>query len=638
MIILRFILPLAYSVLIGTSYSVIFKKKLSDSIAPAYFLQIMLMLFSAIVFKSVNVGIILGVVIAFVTLGITLYKFKSADGVCMCLREVYCINGVGTTINNSSNINILVLFFTLYIFVYIINYGKYFIKYDEFSHWGIFIKETLRLDQLYCVSQAPMAHKDYVPAGTLFEVLWCRLSLRFSEADSYRGIQMLQVSMLFPLVTCTNKKSNGLTKKTAWVRLFTIIFIPLLISSSPALWFYHTIYKDVIFGIMFFYCMWIAISEENINYAVFVETLALTVMILTKMTALAVLPMVVIFFVVYNVTFNNGKKFILLYILECVLPVSIWFLFNKFVDIFVLDTGSNQSYDSVGTQFFDVITHNGAISWQSDVEKYFFKSLFEWKLIGRMPFEEAVVFVIVALCVMCYLQKDITIKKKIRLLNLWIVLSAIGYSILTLYLYCTAFGEGEARALASFERYMSTYLFTALFIAYATFIFFTDCTFKAQLLVGILILENVLLATGCEQIIPGKLNGEGPKEQVVSSLINEKIQGQVISQEDIILIITGGDDIMTRVYTTYYCSPQKIDCMSVDAVVFNAEGLDPSEDASTIDYSKYSYILFDRINNSDDIEKVKLQKLEDVFDGDAIENGCVYKVEASGDEVKLTRE
>ena len=637
MAIVRFFVPLVFSILIGTSYSIIFNKKFSDSIAPAYFIQIMLMLFSAMIFGSTTLGIALGILISFVIIGIDGHKLKSIGKMKDRIYQVFHadssdieINGIIAKKRAESGVNIFILFLFLYCFVYIINFGKFFIKYDEFSHWGIFIKETLRLDNLYCTSTANMAHKDYVPAGTLFEALWCRLSFRFSEADSYRGIQMLQLSMLFPMATYCGDKDRQLSSKASWIRLVTIILIPLLISSSPALWFYHTIYKDVIFGIMFFYCMWIAISENDIKYAVFVETLAITVMILTKMTALAVLPMVVIFFGVYHAVFNNGRKYIPLYIVECAIPVSIWVLFNMYVDRFVPNTGSNQSYDSVGTQLIDVITHNGTISYQSDVERYFFKSLFNWKLVGRLPFFWAISIFFSVMFVLSYIQKDKIIKRKIRLLNLWILLSALVYTVLMLYLYCTAFSEDEARVLASFERYMSTYLFTALFLVYATFIVFTECGIKAQILVGILVLDNVLVATGCEQLVPGKLNNEEPKETEISTLINDKIQNKSISLDDSILVITGGDEIMTGVYLTYYCSPVAIDCESVEIIV-----LDASNSVSSKDYSKYSHILFCSVAN---IDEDCFKKLGDIFAGDTIENNSIYKAETVDNEVELISE
>lgn len=90
------------------------------------------------------------------------------------------------------------IFILLYIFCFITNQDKEFVSWDEFSHWGMFLKESLRLDSFYCNSPIYFAHKDYVPAITLFETLWCKLSLRYSEADAYRAIQIFMYDLFFP--------------------------------------------------------------------------------------------------------------------------------------------------------------------------------------------------------------------------------------------------------------------------------------------------------------------------------------------------------------------------------------------------------------------------------------------------------
>ena len=93
----------------------------------------------------------------------------------------------------------VIIFFVLYVFIFAINVDKRFYEWDEFSHWGRFLKETLRLNSLFCTSNASMSHKDYVPIITVFEYIWCRLSFRYVEADAYSAQQVLMVSMMLPV-------------------------------------------------------------------------------------------------------------------------------------------------------------------------------------------------------------------------------------------------------------------------------------------------------------------------------------------------------------------------------------------------------------------------------------------------------
>lgn len=98
-----------------------------------------------------------------------------------------------------------------------------------------------------------MAHKDYVPAVTLFEYLWCRLSLAYSEANAYRGIQMLLVAVVLSVAekirTCGKAIAGTLQYAFS---VLVLMGIPLLF---PAFRFYHTIYEDAIFGILIFYAL-----------------------------------------------------------------------------------------------------------------------------------------------------------------------------------------------------------------------------------------------------------------------------------------------------------------------------------------------------------------------------------------------
>ena len=593
LLIIRFLLPLAYTLAIGTAFSLVFKKKFADSLAPAFFVHVLFILLMAMLVESVNVGIVLGIVVAVFV--IVVFWIRHKDCFLDHINAVFSINGKQ---------EMLIVFLTMYTMVYVINYGNHFFKYDEFSHWGIFIKETLRLDKLFCASNAVMAHKDYVPATTLFEVLWCRLSLRFSEADSYRGIQMLQLSMLFPLVFHNNDKKTKLRTKVITIRFLIVVLAPLLVSSSLTLWFYHTIYKDVIFGIMFYYCMWIAISEEDTYYSAFLETISLAVMILTKMTALAVVPMIVIFYFIYHTRFVEGIKCWVSSVVMTILPVLAWFSFNKYVDKYVPNTGSNQSYDSVGKQFMDVIKHNGAIPYQSDVENYFFKSLFEWKLIGNIPFVTSVFIIIGSFLVIAYKQKSRRNKQKVLLITLWVLLASIAYSILTLYLYCTAFGDYEARMLASYERYMSTFLFTILFLVIAALFIYIDQESISHLIVLIVLIFCVTVFINFEQLLPGKLTGD----RLIYPNEVEAILDKVNEEESICIFVSEEERDKANLYLTYYCSPRYIECVS------ESESLENSIISS--DY----FMLHDS-------DEHIIKFCENIFDVNEIKINYVYKIE-----------
>ena len=96
----------------------------------------------------------------------------------------------------------LLIFVTTYVGVYLYDLNRSFTNWDEFSHWGVMIKEMLRLNTFYSVDSSVLAvHKDYPPAIQIIEWLWCRLSGGcYEEAYLYRALHIFILSFAFPVV------------------------------------------------------------------------------------------------------------------------------------------------------------------------------------------------------------------------------------------------------------------------------------------------------------------------------------------------------------------------------------------------------------------------------------------------------
>lgn len=62
--IIRLIVPFAYSLILGIVWSACAKKKFYNSLAPAYMLHVLLVLISGLVFNRLSVGIYGGIILA----------------------------------------------------------------------------------------------------------------------------------------------------------------------------------------------------------------------------------------------------------------------------------------------------------------------------------------------------------------------------------------------------------------------------------------------------------------------------------------------------------------------------------------------------------------------------------------------
>jgi hypothetical protein len=191
------IVPLLYCLIAAGGYGILFKKRFSVSLSQAFLWQIIILTFTSIVFSSFTAGIAAGIAVALLVLTVSVVREKT-------LRPI--VDFYKPSLGNLE----VVFFLLLYFAISICNAGNFFHHSDEYAHWGIFVKEILRLDRLFYVSNANMAHKDYLPALSLFEALWCKLCFGFSEAGTYRGIQIFEASLVMPLLSLGLDRKSGL--------------------------------------------------------------------------------------------------------------------------------------------------------------------------------------------------------------------------------------------------------------------------------------------------------------------------------------------------------------------------------------------------------------------------------------------
>lgn len=241
--VVAFICPLMYCVLIGWAWSKVFRKSYLVSIAPACILGTLLVLLSGLTVQRLSAGLYAGIVLACAVLIGAYWRQYRREGRAAVLTDLKEMIGSG-----------LGIFIILYCFCFILNTGKSLQVWDEFSHWGPFVKISYFTDRLYCTSAYPCAHKDYVPFTTLFEYIWCRLSHRYQEADLYRAMQMLMFSMILPVFRIWTDASDR--RKSYRAVLITgiilVLLLPFCFRANDGFRFYHSIYCDYISGVFLF--------------------------------------------------------------------------------------------------------------------------------------------------------------------------------------------------------------------------------------------------------------------------------------------------------------------------------------------------------------------------------------------------
>ncbi len=622
MSIFRVVLPLIYCLFIGTAYSMAFKKRFIDSLAPAFLIQILLVLIAGLTIGKLSVGILGGIVLAVTGILFVLIREKSLSA----LVKVFW--------NTDDTIDLgACLFVFVYFFIFLSNVGKHYNMWDEFSHWGWFVRESYDNDFLYCLSQKYFEHKEYVPGVSLFETIWCRLSFKYSEPNAYRGIQMLQASMLLPVVARISQDVSehftSIVRKLLMliVNLFIVFSIPLF-SETP---FYHTLYEDMILGVFVFYVIWITVSEKFGGYSLFLFGLALSNLMLCKMTGLAFAPVLFMFYAVWHSLFAEKTvskvKIWLGAIIAIAISIIPWRLYNAFIK----DKGVNsasQNYGSVKiSSVIDVITRNGTIPYQSQVEGVYISALAQKGIIGNLSYIWIVLGCTVLLLLFMLVIEKKENKKKVGLIALWVFLGGIYYAFLMYFMYMLMFSEYEATGIASYTRYMSTYVLVALLLVVMTFIVYGIARFRfVSYLAIILIAENIAVFFGAYQMLPGVFTHDEVWYEGHVDYLNN-----TISKGESVLFICSLADQNAVGRVRFYC-----DDIDLVGGIFGPPQYDGdawSHDLSIDDFvstcTRHDYIYFFSYEDS------FRNKYQEAFeDGTVISPGKLYRVEKVCDRIR----
>ena len=619
----RLICTLLYTLLLGTTWSLCFKKDFSESLATAFMTHILIVLISGMAMGKLSYGIYGGIIFAFIVL------------VYSILRDIKANNILKTLEILKNSWSGMLLYMVFFVFCFFSNHGKHFLYYDECSHWGMFLKESLRLDALYCTSPLGFVHKDYVPAITLFETIWCRLNGRFAETDAYRAIQIFMFSLLMPMFRRFKTHKNKLGQI---IPVIFVLLIPLIFDTSDGFLFYHSIYCDLVVGIIFFWCAFeIFKGDTSSKYRVFVLTIGIAVLVMTKMSAMALLPLLIglILMILFAEKDYNSKH--ISYIIPIMLvPIAIWSWFNQFVDKYIPNTGGTQSYDGLSlSSLSDVFTspQNSSISYLGDLQKIYFNALINRNILIHGSYIPVLILITIGFFILAIQNKKPTFKRKAIISGIWVFACGIFNAVLMYFLYATSFDAYESLGLASFERYMNSMIISLLMLLIA--VYYDSGIWEAHIkgFYAVTLIFFLYLAifhgTAFDQVKPGNFTHD--YEQIVWSLHRADIITGSSEDNDRIYAIYRGDGTSFVNHMRYYCHPRTVDGGCIGPAI---EGEAHSDDFSIQELlnilKNYDYIYFAEIDD------VFIQKYSGAFETpELLETGKIYRIIDIDDKISM---
>lgn len=395
--------------------------------------------------------------------------------------------------------------------VFLLDWNKGFQMWDEYSHWGSMVRETLRLDALYTSPVArDFVHPDYPPLVCLFETLWCKLAGGYREAYLYRGLHVLSFSLFFPALSRLRwpdwqrglrgaqdaEKRRGERGKligftlTCVGLLALLVTVPLCVELEDG-GFYSTIYLDCMLGLLLAYGVFLVLDAKRWGAFELARLgVALSFLLLTKQMGIAFYALIlgvlaVDFFLTRRACLQSigagrgglqsiprawwqkgaGAAGALV-----VLPLLLSKLWSWHVDAM----GLAQQFNLSGIDWAQVLASargEGELGWKQQVLASYFEALGSYRIVVwnklHVPYWALILVFAALLLVVAWAGDKWLAKSGKRLFARGQALACTAlllgggaaYAFAMLLTYLTGFSKVESMRLASFPRYLGTYPF-----------------------------------------------------------------------------------------------------------------------------------------------------------------------------------
>ncbi len=355
--------------------------------------------------------------------------------------------------------NLMGCIFTIGFFVFIaavifslyMTNGRLLSKFDEFTHWGLTVKNFMIFDGFANIKGSTTHGAGYQPAISIFCYFFTALKGTFSESDALCAMNIYTFALLLPIF-----------RKVTWKRiLIGICMLPLIVSIpwlfSFAITPYNTLLTDAALAITFAYLLYHYFTHEQSASTYISLGLGSAVLILIKPSsevfALAVFLLVIIDVLAFkrkefaNMWRRKGGGFgFIFYILLSAGAYASWKLFtakNHMLQVFdYVEVTSEKTKDAQG-----IISHYlKALLTNTGNEKL------------NMPYIWWIAIFAGLAIIAIILAKGKREKGRTTLFSTLFIVGYVAFLAALCFMYIFLFIPIEAKSLASMDRYICTFL------------------------------------------------------------------------------------------------------------------------------------------------------------------------------------
>jgi len=367
----------------------------------------------------------------------------------------------------------LIMFVFFYLLSIFNTSGIMLISNDEFSHWGLMVKNMYLTGSFPQIQSSNLLFYRYPPMLSVFKYFIVFFQNKFVESHLYLAGNVLYFSLVIVLFDGIKWKQY----KQVIIRFFLILLVPLLFKGS----FFQSILSDGILGVMYAMALvyWFMFKKDKGTFTLC--TFLLVFLGLSKASGLGLAIMAALMIaadiILDNGKRTNGEKFFEFSkykrILFALLPIAIiilsnltWFIYSH-LSSFKGDSSTllvqgilNLSGGCIKPYYISVLQNFLYSLSKAEVSNY---------ILNMTWMSWLAVFGLLGVYLYKLFSKNAMNRKSILVFIIGFFISFFGYMIFLLLTYLLSFSEYQAVKLASFDRYTYTYFIaisTAFIFAY----------------------------------------------------------------------------------------------------------------------------------------------------------------------------
>lgn len=267
---LKFIVPIFC---VAAAFSLLLKRRIEETI-PVAFLSLVVVVYATGLVFPLKVGVYAFNIIAPASIAFALIKHRQD------IREI-----IPSRLLTPG----LFVFVALSGLLVLATRNQLFSKWDEFSHWGLVIKNMYIFNTFGNTEVATTLFKGYPPANSILGYYYSQGAGDFSDANAIRGVAIFLMSLLMPIL----RKTKWSEPADVFVKTAIILLLPVAFNMRAL----TNIYVDTTMGVLMAFCVTIYLWEGYTKFSVISISLALFSLTLTKASGfgMAVLVLAIIF-------------------------------------------------------------------------------------------------------------------------------------------------------------------------------------------------------------------------------------------------------------------------------------------------------------------------------------------------------